>query len=182
MTTAEKTEAHWVSRIRAIALHQDQKAFAEVFRHFAPKVKAFLMKSGVDENMAEECVQDVMATLWHKSHLYDPARASTVTWIFTIARNRKIDLIRRYTRPAPEELSWAVTVEPDQADVIALRQDCARLADALRDLPPKQRDVIERAYFGDLTHGEIAAKTGLSLGTIKSRLRLALEKLRHAME
>lgn len=182
VTTAEKTEAHWVSRIRAIALHQDQKAFAEVFRHFAPKVKAFLMKSGVDENMAEECVQDVMATLWHKSHLYDPARASTVTWIFTIARNRKIDLIRRYTRPAPEELSWAVTVEPDQADVIALRQDCARLTDALRDLPPKQRDVIERAYFGDLTHGEIAAKTGLSLGTIKSRLRLALEKLRHAME
>ena len=170
------------SRIRAIALHQDQKAFAEVFRHFAPKVKAFLMKSGVDENMAEECVQDVMATLWHKSHLYDPARASTVTWIFTIARNRKIDLIRRYTRPAPEELSWAVTVEPDQADVIALRQDCARLTDALCDLPPKQRDVIERAYFGDLTHGEIAAKTGLSLGTIKSRLRLALEKLRHAME
>ena len=177
----EKTEAHWVAGIAAIAQQQDQKAFAEVFRHFAPKVKAFLIKSGADESLAEECMQDVMATLWHKAHLYDPSRASVSTWIFTIARNRKIDLLRRYARPEPEELPWGPEDSPDQADVIALQQESTKLAEAIRNLPEKQRALIERAYFGDLTHSEIAAETGLPLGTIKSRIRLALERLRHAM-
>jgi RNA polymerase sigma factor (sigma-70 family) len=181
VTAVEKTEAQWVARVRRIADHQDQKAFAEVFRHFAPRVKAFLIKSGADQSLAEECMQDVMATLWHKAHMYDPARASVATWVFTIARNRKIDLLRRYARPEPEELSWGPEAAPDQADVIALQQDSTRLAEAIRQLPEKQRTLIERAYFGDLTHSEIAAETGLPLGTIKSRIRLALDRLRHAM-
>lgn len=181
MTAVEKTEAQWVVRVRAVADRRDRKAFSEVFRHFAPRVKAFLMKSGADESLAEECMQDVMATLWHKSHMYDPARASVATWIFTIARNRKIDLLRRYARPVPEELFWGPEAAPDQADVIALQEDSGRLAEAIRALPDKQRNLIERAYFGDLTHSEIAAETGLPLGTIKSRIRLALERLRHAM-
>lgn len=181
VTVMDKTEAHWVARIVSIAQHQDQKAFAEVFRHFAPRVKAFLIKSGADQGLAEECMQDVMATLWHKAHMYDPSRASVATWIFTIARNRKIDLLRRYARPEPEDLPWGPEQEPDQADVIALHQESTKLADAIRKLPPKQRELIERAYFGDLTHSEIAAETGLPLGTIKSRIRLALERLRHAM-
>ncbi len=181
VTAVDKTEAQWVTRVRAIAENQDQKAFAEVFRHFAPRVKAFLIKSGADESLAEECMQDVMATLWHKAHMYDPARASVATWIFTIARNRKIDLLRRYARPEPEELDWGPQAEPDQADVIALQEDSSRLADAIKKLPEKQRSLIERAYFGDLTHSEIAAETGLPLGTIKSRIRLALDRLRHAM-
>jgi len=83
----------------SIAQDQSRTAFAEVFRHFAPRVKAFLMKSGADESLAEECMQDVMATLWHKAHMYDPSRASVATWVFTIARNRKNDLLRRYARP-----------------------------------------------------------------------------------
>lgn len=181
VTAVEKTEAQWVARVRNIAQHQDRKAFAEVFRHFAPRVKGFLIKSGADESLAEECMQDVMATLWHKAHMYDPARASVATWVFTIARNRKIDLLRRYARPEPEDLSWGPQAEPDQADAIALQQDTERLAEAMRQLPEKQRQLIERAYFGDLTHSEIAAETGLPLGTIKSRIRLALERLRHAM-
>nr|WP_245605406.1 sigma-70 family RNA polymerase sigma factor [Roseibacterium elongatum] len=175
------TEAYWVSRITAIAKDEDKVAFADVFRHFAPRVKGFLIKSGADDSLAEECMQDVMATLWQKAHMYDPARASVATWIFTIARNRKIDLIRKYARPEPEDLPWGPEAEPDQADVMALQQDSARLADAIRQLPEKQRRLIERAYFGDLTHSEIAAETGLPLGTIKSRIRLALERLRHAM-
>jgi RNA polymerase sigma-70 factor (ECF subfamily) len=181
VTAMEKTEAHWVASIVSIAQQQDQKAFAEVFRHFAPRVKAFLIKSGADESLAEECMQDVMATLWHKAHMYDPSRASVATWIFTIARNRKIDLLRRYARPEPEDLPWGPEQEPDQADVIALHQESSKLVEAIRTLPPKQRELIERAYFGDLTHSEIAAETGLPLGTIKSRIRLALERLRHAM-
>ncbi len=181
VTAYERTDARWVTRMAAIAQDQDRKAFAELFRHFAPRVKAFLMKSGADESLAEECMQDVMATLWHKSHLYDPSRASVATWIFTIARNRKIDLLRRYARPEPEELPWGPEAAPDQADVIALQQDSTRLAEAIGKLPEKQRMLIQRAYFGDLTHSEIAAETGLPLGTIKSRIRLALERLRHSM-
>ena len=126
-------------------------------------------------------MQDVMATLWHKAHMYDPSRASVATWIFTIARNRKIDLLRRYARPEPEELPWGPTEAANPADVIALQQDSNRLADALGKLPAKQLELIQHAYFGDLTHSEIAAKTGLPLGTIKSRIRLGLERLRHSM-
>jgi RNA polymerase sigma-70 factor (ECF subfamily) len=180
-TAMEKTEAHWVASIASIARDKDQDAFAEVFRHFAPRVKAFLMKSGADEGLAEECMQDVMATLWHKAHMYDPTRASVATWIFTIARNRKIDLLRRYARPEPEDLPWGPEAAPDQSDMLALHEESAKLAAAIRALPEKQRYLIERAYFGDLTHSEIAAETGLPLGTIKSRIRLALERLRHAM-
>ncbi len=181
VTAHETTDAHWVTRMSAIAQDQDRKAFAELFRHFAPRVKAFLMKSGADESLAEECMQDVMATLWHKAHMYDPSRASVATWIFTIARNRKIDLLRRYARPEPEDLPWGPEQAPDQADVIALQQDTGRLATALAKLPEKQRELIQHAYFGDLSHSEIAAETGLPLGTIKSRIRLALERLRHSM-
>lgn len=177
----QTTETHWVARITAVAKDEDQSAFAELFRHFAPRVKAFLIKSGADPSLAEECMQDVMATIWQKAHLFDPSRASVATWIFTIARNRKIDLLRRYARPEPEDLPWGPEAQPDQADVIALQEDTARLADAIRALPEKQRSLIERAYFGDLTHSEIAAETGLPLGTIKSRIRLGLERLRHAM-
>jgi len=113
--------------------------------------------------------------------LYDPGRASVATWIFTIARNRRIDMIRKSRRPEPEELPWGPEAAPEQADVLALQQDSARLAEALKQLPEKQRYLVERAFFGDMTHSEIAAETGLPLGTIKSRIRLAIERLRHSM-
>ena len=132
--------------------------------------------------LAEECAQDVMATLWHKAHLFDPSRASVATWIFTIARNRRIDVLRKQKRPEPEELTWGPEAEPDQTDVLALQQDSERLRAALKNLPDAQKKLIERAYFGDLSHSEIAAETGLPLGTIKSRIRLALDRLRHAMK
>lgn len=161
--------------------HQDKAAFAALFRHFAPRVKAFLMKSGADATLAEECAQDVMATLWQKSHLFDPARASVATWVFTIARNRRIDALRKARRPEPEELPWGPEPEPDQAEVLEAQQDTERLGVALAQLPEKQRALIERAFYGDLSHSEIAAETGLPLGTIKSRIRLALERLRQQM-
>ncbi|CAM5294430.1 hypothetical protein FALB51S_00562 [Frigidibacter albus] len=94
----------WSAVLLKVRDTRDNAAFAALFRHFAPRVKAFLMKSGADAALAEECAQDVMATLWHKAHLYDPARASVATWIFTIARNRRIDALRRARRPEPEEL------------------------------------------------------------------------------
>lgn len=172
----------WVTHVRRIQTDRDQSAFAELFQYFAPRVKSFLMKSGANETLAEECAQEVMATLWQKAHLFDPSRASVATWIFTIARNRKIDALRKLRRPEPEELSWGPEAEPDQEDVVALQQETKQLTEALAELPEKQRELIERAYFGDLSHSEIAEQTGLPLGTIKSRIRLALERLRHAMK
>lgn len=172
----------WVAQMEQIRDHRDKTAFAEIFAHFAPRVKGFLVNSGADHAMAEECTQDVMATLWNKSHLFDPSRASVATWVFTIARNRKIDMIRRQRRPEPEELSWGPEQAPEQADVLALQQESALLNDAIIALPAAQRDLIEKAYFSELTHSEIAAETGLPLGTIKSRIRLALDRLRHAMK
>lgn len=172
----------WTAHLVAIRDKQDQQAFAEVFAHFAPRVKAFLMKGGADPSLAEECTQEVMATLWRKSHMFDPTRASVATWIFTIARNKKIDALRKQRRPEPEDLPWGPEPEPDQADVIGLKQETGKLAEALKTLPDKQRELIEKAYFGDLSHSEIADVTGLPLGTIKSRIRLALERLRHTLK
>ncbi len=172
----------WVDHMVKIASSQDKTAFAELFGHFAPRIKGFLIKSGADATLAEECAQDVMASVWTKAHMFDPARASVATWIFTIARNRRIDMLRREKRPEPEELTWGPEAEPEQTDVLALQQECEILGRALQDLPSPQRDLIQKAYFGDMSHSEIAEQTGLPLGTIKSRIRLALDRLRHAMK
>ncbi|MFC6585441.1 sigma-70 family RNA polymerase sigma factor [Sulfitobacter aestuariivivens] len=168
--------------ILAVRDHRDRAAFARLFEHFAPRIKGFLINSGADPSMAEECAQDVMTTLWHKAAQFDPSRASVAAWIFTIARNRRIDMLRKQRRPEPEDLTWGPEPEPDQADVVALQQETNNLAKALKSLPKVQRDLIEKAYFGDLTQSEIAKITGLPLGTIKSRIRLALDRLRHAMK
>src|SRR6056297_304176 len=178
----ERENDDWDACIARIRDAQDQAAFAELVNHFAPRVKACLMRSGADATLAEECTQEVMATLWQKAHLFDPTRASAATWIFTIARNRKIDALRKQRRPEPEDLQWGPDQEPDQADVLALQQETTQLGKAISDLPEKQKILIEKAYFHDLSHSEIAQETGLPLGTIKSRIRLALDRLRHAMK
>ena len=171
----------WAELIKKVETLKDISAFEELFNHFAPRVKAFLMKSGADPQMAEECSQEVMATVWRKAHLFDPSRASASTWIFTIARNKKIDAIRKQNRPEPEQLYPDQDYEPDQESVVELQQETERLTLALGELPEKQRVLVEKAYLGELSHSEIAEITGLPLGTIKSRIRLALEKLRHSM-
>ena len=183
MTSDRKSEnTVWIACIARIRDHQDQAAFAQLFEHFAPRVKAFLMRSGADDTLAEECAQDVMATLWHKAHLFDPSRASAATWIFTIARNRKIDALRKSRRPEPEDIQWGPDHIPDQADVVAMQQESDQLTQAIAALPDKQKALIEAAYYSDLSHSEIAQQTGLPLGTIKSRIRLALDRLRHTMK
>ena len=171
----------WAELLKRVETLDDTSAFEELFNHFAPRVKAFLMKSGADPQMAEECSQEVMATVWRKAHLFDPSRASASTWIFTIARNKKIDAIRKQNRPEPEQLYQDQDYEPDQETIVELQQETERLTSALEELPEKQRVLVEKAYLGELSHSEIAEITGLPLGTIKSRIRLALEKLRHSM-
>lgn len=181
MTREATPEAVWVDCMVRIRSTQDQEAFIALFRQFAPRVKGFLIKSGADEALADECTQEVMATVWQKANQYDETRASVATWIFTIARNRRIDILRKQRRPEPEDLGWGPEPEPDQSAVVELQQESARLTRALTALPEKQRLLVERAYFGNLSHSEIAAETGLPLGTIKSRIRLALDRLRHEL-
>ena len=171
----------WVAEMLLIRDDRCQTSFAAIFGHFAPRLKAFLIRSGLTPAVSEDLVQDIMQTVWRKADMFDPRRASVATWLFTIARNRRIDFLRKHARPEPEDLPWGPEAEPDQAEVIGLKQESDVLRQALRELPEKQRVLVEKAYFGDLTHTEIAAETGLPLGTIKSRIRLALDRLRHAM-
>lgn len=176
---AETDFAGLMARVRE---RQDRAAFSLLFRHFAPRVKGFLMKSGASPGLAEDVAQEVMAVLWQKAHLYDPARASVATWVFTIARNRRIDALRKARRPEPEDLPWGPAPEPDQDAAMILQEETVQLGEALAKLPEKQRILVERAFWGDLSHSEIAAETGLPLGTIKSRIRLALDRLRRHMD
>jgi RNA polymerase sigma factor (sigma-70 family) len=172
----------WIDQMLRVRDSRDKEAFSELFSHFAPRIKGYLMKSGASATVAEECAQDVMTTLWRKSDQFDPTRASVATWIFTIARNRRIDILRRDRRPEPEDLPWGPEPEPEQSRVLEIQQESARLVLAIAALPPNQRSLIEQAYFGEMTQAEISQITGLPLGTIKSRIRLALDRLRHAMK
>lgn len=174
-------ETDWSALMMRVRDAGDREAFAALFRHYAPRVKSYLMKSGANPSQAEECAQDVMTTLWQKAQMFDAERASVSTWIFTIARNRMIDMVRRDRRPDPEPMPWDREEEPDQAEVYAAAQESRALTAALAELPEKQRSLIQRAYYGDLSHSEIASETGLPLGTIKSRIRLALDRLRARM-
>ena len=174
--------SHWANCIILISTKKDEEAFSNLFSHFAPRIKSFLMKSGADATTAEECAQDTMVTVWHKAYLFDPTRAAASTWIFTIARNKRIDLARRNNRPEPEDLPWGSDPEPDASDVIMMQQETTLLTEAVKNLPLKQRSIVERAFYADLSHQEIAEETGLPLGTIKSRIRLALQRLRHNMK
>lgn len=160
----------------------DRAAFGALFDFFAPRLKGFLMRSGETSDRAEEIVQDVMLTVWRKSAQFDPHRAQVSAWIYQIARNRQIDIARKETRPVPEALKVAPEQELDASQVLGLEQEANQLRRALQALGQDQRAVIEKAYFGELTHQEISAQTGLPLGTIKSRIRLGLERLRHELK
>ena len=177
----ENNSQNWEQLLVLVSETNDRIAFRRLFNHFAPRIKSFLMKAGADQTMAEECSQEAMATVWNKAKLFDPNRASASTWIFTIARNKRIDAIRKVRRPEPDELTWPDEIEPAQEEALELKQQSEILADAIKNLPEKQRQLVEKAFFKELSHSEIALETGLPLGTIKSRIRLALERLRHAM-
>lgn len=170
----------------AVARHRDREAFRRLFDHFAPRLRSFLRRMRVNEATLDDIVQDVFANVWRRAASYDPAKANASTWIFTIARNRRIDLARR-TRPEVD-LDDPATVH-EEADDAPLPDEQAGsvqmarlLAGALATLPPEQSDIVAMAYQRDMSHSEIAAELGLPLGTVKSRLRLALSKLRQSME
>ncbi|WP_373050186.1 sigma-70 family RNA polymerase sigma factor [Thalassovita aquimarina] len=166
----------------AVRDNRDRTAFAALFDHFAPRLKGFIMRSGASAHQAEEIVQDVMLTIWRKAATFDPHRAQVSAWIYQIARNRQIDIARKENRPMPEELKEEAGTDIDASQILGLEQEAGQLKQALATLKPEQREIIEKAYLGELTHQEISAQTGLPLGTIKSRIRLGLERLRHELK
>ena len=166
----------------AVRDNRDRTAFAALFDYFAPRLKGFIIRSGASAHQAEEIVQDVMLTIWRKASTFDPHRAQVSAWIYQIARNRQIDIARKENRPMPEELREEPGTEPDASQILGVEQEAGQLKQALAKLKPEQREIIEKAYIGELTHQEISAQTGLPLGTIKSRIRLGLERLRHELK
>jgi len=171
--------------IEAIASRQDRTAFAALFRHYAPRVKAFIMRGGADAESAQEIAQEALIMVWRKAASFDRSRASAGTWIYTIARNKRIDLLRRTARPPIDTEDWLTTFhpEPDDPDKSVLAgQTYTRVQELLSGLSADQLIVIRMAFFENKTHTEIAEELKLPLGTVKSRIRLALGRLREALE
>jgi RNA polymerase sigma factor (sigma-70 family) len=167
----------------AIGAKRDDKAFATLFDHLQPRVQAQLVRLGLAPTAAEDLTQDVMETIWRKAHLYDPRQSAAATWVFQLARNRRIDL-RRRSREASFALEDFADI-PDSAagsdeclDANQLQQ-CVRIA--LRALPHEQFTLVQLAFFDGLSHSAIAQRLKLPLGTVKSRLRLACTRLHRAL-
>ena len=170
--------------IVAIAAHQDRDSFALLFTRFAPRVKSYLLKLGCRGEQAEELAQEALLTVWRKAHYYDPSRASASTWIFTIARNLRIDAIRRERHPEDlEHEPEMMPPHPEAADAaMAAGERETRITAALKTLPEEQAEVVRLSFFQDRPHAEISEHLGLPLGTVKSRLRLAMARLRSQLE
>lgn len=164
-----------------VAAHQDKAAFAILFTHFAPRVKAYLLRLGASSGVAEELAQEALLSVWRKAHLFDPAKASAATWLFTIARNLRIDAIRREKRPELDPEDFMPEPDADADAGLMLAEDEGRLRLALKELPADQIQVVELSFFADKPHSQIAAELGIPLGTVKSRLRLAMGRLKRAM-
>ena len=164
-----------------IAAHQDRTAFAALFTHFAPRVKAYLLRLGAPSGVAEELAQEALLSVWRKAHLFDPTKASAATWLFTIARNLRIDAIRREKRPELDPEDFMPEPDTDADEGLMLAENEGRLRLALKDLPADQIQVVELSFFADKPHSQIAAELGIPLGTVKSRLRLAMGRLKRAM-
>lgn len=172
------------SLIEAVAKNQDRKAFAALFDHFAPRIKGFIRRRGVEATQAEDLAQDVMMTVWKRAGLYKREQGSVSTWVFTIARNRHIDVIRRERRPEidPEDPTLATESVPVGEAMLSQTEIASRLRAAIDTLPQDQVDVLKKNFFEDKPHSEIAAELDLPLGTVKSRVRLALAKLRQVTQ
>jgi len=187
------TSDELVELVRAVATG-DRTAFATLFKHFAPRVKAYLMRSGSPAELAEEWAQETLINVWRKAGSFDPTRAQASTWIFTIARNLRVDHLRRQRdeQPsrddAPEGVDRLDAFEPPDAEAERpdARLDTARregaVRKALRDLAPEQLQAVWLAFYDEQSHARIASELGVPLGTVKSRIRLAVTHLRRLLQ
>lgn len=168
----------------AVAERRDQTAFAELFDYFAPRIKSYLLRLGMEPGQAEELTQEVMIVLWHKAGLFDPVKSSLSTWLFRIARNRRIDAFRRDKSALLDADDPALQPsQPESAeDIVEAEERDERVRKAMLELPEEQAVLVKQAFFLGRSHSQIADDTGLPLGTVKSRIRLAFSRLRRSLE
>lgn len=183
-TPLSEDRTHFADLMDRVGAQQDRAAFAELFSHYGPRVKGYLIRLGLGQAQAEDLAQEVMVTVWRKAGLFDRRQASVATWIFRIARNRRIDLFRQDQRATLDAddpgLLPQAEIAPDAGLDAAEREDQVRLA--MAELPAEQMDLIRKAFYEGLTHRQIADATAIPLGTVKSRLRLAFNRLRSRLE
>lgn len=176
--------AFLASCMKRVAEEQDEAAFRQLFEAFGPRVKALMMRQGADANTAEDLAQETLMTVWRKAHLFSEDKGSASTWIYTIARNLRIDRLRR-------QVVWHEWTEDDHDDesedllpdeLVSRNQTSETVREVLATLPNEQSLIIRLSYIDGLSHSEIAEQLELPLGTVKSRMRLAYQKIRGAVE
>ena len=179
-----KVKNPFIEALAKVAESQDISSFKKIFDYFSPRLKSFLMRSGADEAIAEEIIQETMTIIWTKADYYDPKVASPSTWIYTIARNKKIDILRKSRKAILEDIDTAVLppVESKADENIEHDQKFEMITQYLDDLPEDQLNLLKMNFFEEKSHGEISEITKIPLGTVKSRIRLALEKIRGKLE
>ena len=180
MNDNSKKLSTWDELLVRVGRDRDKSSFAELFDYFAPRVKSFLLRFGTDMSMAEEIAQEAMIMVWRRAETYDSRQSAASTWIFTIARNKRIDRLRRENRPLPDMTDPAVmpeSIETGEIQVARMQQE-KKIRHALKNLPEEQAKMIFSAYYEEKSHREIAEESGVALGTVKSRIRLALNRLR----
>jgi len=183
-TLSEGERDRFADLMEAVAIHKDKAAYGELFAYYGPRVKAYLMRLGADNALAEELAQDVMVTVWRKADLFDRTQASVSTWLFRVARNKRIDAIRRTTKPEldPNDPLLLPSAPPAADQVITGAERDQLVRAAIVELPEEQRQLLQQAFYDGLSHREISEQTGTPLGTVKSRLRLAFLKLRSKLD
>lgn len=181
-----KAKVDWADLIGRVASRQDREAFKRLFEHFAPRIKGLMQKAGCSPDEAEEIAQNAMIAVWRKASLFDPATAGAAAWIFTIARNLRIDLFRRRARAGRLEDVSELPDAPDPTEpadaVISRAQDAARIESAIKQLSAEQIAVVRLSFIEEKAHPEIASQLGIPLGTVKSRIRLAMNRLRDILD
>lgn len=170
--------------LHRVANTRDTEAFRQLFLSFAPRVKSYMMRQGADAQVAEELAQETLLMVWRKAALYSSGKGSATTWIFTIARNLRIDRLRREVawQPLPEGNDEEPSSDPLPDEELETRERRDRVRAILAELPSDQSEVVTLSYIEGLSHSEIAQRLGLPLGTVKSRMRLAYLKVRAAVE
>lgn len=174
---------NWNECIELVGLNQDKVAFGKLFAHFTPFLKAFLMKSGgVTPENAEELVQETMIKVWRKAPTFSASQASASTWIYTIARNTRIDWLRKQNRQNPDELHaddiYDERDDPTPYSSLVQIRNKKHITEQLGHLPPEQAEVLKLMYFQGKSGQQVADSLDLPLGTVKSRIRLALNKMK----
>ncbi len=180
----DRERAQAIDWLMAVGASRDRNAFSNLYRTFAPRLRSYLRGLGAEASLADDLLQEVMTVVWRRAHLFDPAKSAPATWLFTIARNKRIDGLRRERHPevSDEVLAQVPSEDPSAERRVQQSQLAARISEALAGLPAEQSELLSLAYYRDMTHTEISMALDIPLGTVKSRIRLAMKKLTQTLD